>query len=239
MKKLLQIGQKKPEFYKGILIKADSGLHSELEQIIRKRVPQGSRILDLGAGEGALSQRLFDLGYQVVSVDMSVEFKADRSVFYQVDFNKSDEVANFKSKFMEYFDVVLGVEVIEHLENPWEYIRTLKSLLKPEGLILLTTPNITSWLSRLNFLFKGRFIGFDNLSLEYGHINPISSWEMEVILKAEGFVNLQFQAAGFLPDIWITKNMFYSLLYLLSFILRPFMRGISRGWCILGTANKS
>ncbi len=239
MKKLLQIGRKKPEYYKGILIKADTGLHDELEQIILKRVPKGSRILDLGAGEGALSQRLLDLGFQVVSVDMSVDFKADISVFHKVDFNKSDEVTSFKLKFAEYFDAVLGVEVIEHIENPWEYIRTLKSLLKPGGLIILTTPNITSWLSRLNFLFKGQFISFDESSLDYGHINPINAWEMEVILKDEGFTNVQLQAAGFLPDIWITKNIFYSLLYLLSFVLRPFMSGISRGWCILGTANKS
>jgi 2-polyprenyl-3-methyl-5-hydroxy-6-metoxy-1,4-benzoquinol methylase len=240
MKKWLQIGSKKVEYYKGILIKADLGLHSELEEIIRNKVPAGSKILDLGAGEGALSQRLADIGYKVVSVDMNKnDFKADTAKFYQIDFNQSSQVEKFISEFNGYFDSVLGVEVIEHIENPWEYIRTLKSLLKPGGLLVLSTPNITSWLSRLFFLFKGQFISFDKKSLEYGHINPINAWEMEVILKGQNFEDIYMKDGGTLPDIWITRNEFYWILYILSLFFRPFMKGISKGWCLLVTATKS
>ena len=65
------------------------------------------------------------------------------------------------------FDVILLVEVIEHLENHRSALGELARILKPNGVLIMTTPNIMRLNSRLHFLWSGyhktkrRFIPFD------------------------------------------------------------------------------
>lgn len=65
------------------------------------------------------------------------------------------------------FDVVLLIEVIEHLENHRAALGELARILKPGGVLILTTPNIMRLNSRLHFFWSGyhktkrRFIPFD------------------------------------------------------------------------------
>jgi SAM-dependent methyltransferase len=65
------------------------------------------------------------------------------------------------------FDVILLIEVIEHLENHRNALGELARMLKPNGVLILTTPNIMRLNSRLHFFWSGyhktkrRFIPFD------------------------------------------------------------------------------
>jgi len=59
-------------------------------------------------------------------------------------------------------DVVAAIETIEHLENPWAFMRRLRSLAKPDGWVLVTTPNQTSVLSLLTLAIKHRFSAFQD-----------------------------------------------------------------------------
>jgi 2-polyprenyl-3-methyl-5-hydroxy-6-metoxy-1,4-benzoquinol methylase len=53
------------------------------------------------------------------------------------------------------FDAINLVEVIEHIENQPQLIREIARVLKADGVVLITTPNILNILSRLRFLFTG------------------------------------------------------------------------------------
>ena len=240
MGKKILIGSKSIKYYKNLLIKADLGLHEQVAKKILEILKPKSKILDLGAGEGAMSKRLTDLNYEVVSVDVNKEeFKCKEATFYQVDFNNAEAVEKLTGKFDNHFNLILGMEVIEHVENPWQYIRLLKKMLKDKGYLLITTPNITSWLSRINFLFTGQFHQFSDIDLDYGHIAPISEWELRVILKKENFKNIKIYPAGTLPAVWLQKSKKYLFYNFTALIFRLFMNGIKDGWCIMCLAQKN
>jgi 2-polyprenyl-3-methyl-5-hydroxy-6-metoxy-1,4-benzoquinol methylase len=59
-------------------------------------------------------------------------------------------------------DVVTGVETIEHLENPWAFVRSLTRLAKPGGWVVVTTPTQLSALSMVTLIVKRRFSAFQD-----------------------------------------------------------------------------
>ncbi len=57
-------------------------------------------------------------------------------------------------------DAVVGVETIEHLENPRAFVRELARLARPGGLVVVTTPNQLSLLSKLTLVLRDEFNAF-------------------------------------------------------------------------------
>lgn len=232
------IGKKKPQHYNNLLIKADLGLHDQIATELLGTLPKNAKILDLGAGEGALSERLADLGFHVTAADKDEEnFKSTKASFTKINFDSLEDIQVFTEKHQNEFDAVLGIEVIEHVQDQWQYVRQLMQMVKKDGLILITTPNTASWLSRVLFLLSGRFHQFSDADLSYGHINPISEWELNLILKETGATDIKTTPAGTLPALYLS-NFKTSLLSFLMLPLRPFMKGIIDGWCIMAVAKK-
>jgi SAM-dependent methyltransferase len=165
-------------------------------------------------------------------------FQATGADFSQIDFNDPQATSSFVQKYSLHFDVVVGMEVIEHVENPWDYVRLLLSLLKPRGVLVLTTPNITSRLSRMIFFFTGRFHQFNDSDLAYGHIAPITSWSLKLIMERSGLKEIVIRPAGTLPFVWFTSALRFSLLNFFGSFFRPLMRGQKDGWCIVAMGRK-
>ncbi len=238
MKRIAFFDQKPVQYYENIRIMADYGVHDQIMQVIQTIIATGNKILDYGAGAGALSQRLHDNGYKVVAVDVNQEdFKAD-TLFEELDINNSKERTLFINSHLEEFDLVLGAEVIEHVENPWQYCRDMRDLVKPGGYIVLTTPNIKSWYSRVRFFFTGRFHQFEDPDRSYGHINPVGDDEIRLICEQIGLVVKGIFPAGWLPRVWITSSFKRSMINMFGFISSFFMRGLWEGWGILAVVYK-
>jgi 2-polyprenyl-3-methyl-5-hydroxy-6-metoxy-1,4-benzoquinol methylase len=238
--KYLYFGKKKYEYYSDLLIRADTGLHEQIAQTLAKKVKKGESVLDMGAGQGALAARLHDLGYKVTAVDVNDEdyLIQERDIqFKHVNFDDEYELEKFIANHESQFDVVCGVEVIEHVENPWNYVRGLARLVKPGGLVLITTPNTTSWLSRLYFLISGTFLCFQEQNLSYGHINPIAAFELNLIMNRTGLNNVKIESAGTLPPLYFA-GVRVVLFSLLAILIRPIQSGKLNGWCVIATGTK-
>lgn len=149
------------------------------------------RALDLGAGQGALSQALKERGFEVTAADVNAEqFRAAGVEFAKLDLNK---LLPFPDQS---FNVVLAVEILEHLEAPRAVVREIFRILKPGGLAVVTTPNITSIPSRILFLATSFFDLYvptkkrlkDPFSSEAdGHISLLPGWLVRYFLKDAGF----------------------------------------------------
>src|SRR6218665_860995 len=86
---------------------------------------------------------------------------------------------DFETKIPRLYDAVTALEIIEHIENPWKLIRDVAAVLKPGGILVLSTPNIASFPSRLRFFLRGTFIAFERGDLKHGHISAMPYFQME------------------------------------------------------------
>jgi len=168
--------------YCGLRIHALPGLHELLGNICSNYLKRGAHILDLAAGSGAMSMRLKDLGFQPVAADYVLEnFRAKDIPFHQLDLNE-----NFSEKIRNnrHFDAIMASEIIEHLENPFHFFRQCSELLKPEGVLILSTPNTQNTASVINFLRDGYFLWFSDTDRQIqGHINPLTQWQIRYAIR--------------------------------------------------------
>jgi SAM-dependent methyltransferase len=94
------------------------------------------------------------------------------------------------------YDAVVSCEGLEHFANPELFLRHAKRCLKPNGLLMITTPNIWYPASRLQFFARGFFPGFPCLTgrIEPGshmHIMPWSYPQLYLYLKLSGYRDIQ------------------------------------------------
>lgn len=227
---IIKFSRFKPQYYKGILEKAFLNIHHDIFNNIQPYLRKDSLILDFGCGEGAFSQRLKDNGYLVHSSDIDKnQFKAQVDKYIHLDLNKEKIIDNFDIKY----DVIIAMEIIEHIENPWKFIRDIKSLLNPNGILVLSTPNISNFSSRIRFLQKGTFQGFEENDLSYGHITTITPFHLENIFKTECFKIEKKMNLGDIPLFHFDNlSLFVILKTFLLPLLYPFMKGDKKSWCI-------
>jgi len=148
------------------LVRALPGTHELVVKIALRHAGAGARVLDLGAGSGALAERLQAAGFQVTAADVENYFEL-KSEFVQLNFDDPQ----FDRQLAGQFDLITSVEVIEHLENPAGFLRGIRRLLKDNGVAILTTPNVENVPARLKFLRSGDVRAMDKNAPE--HITPI------------------------------------------------------------------
>ncbi len=111
----------------------------------------GLRLLDIGCGGGLLSEPMARLGATVVGADAAernipvARLHAEQS---GLDIDYRHITAEALAEAGETFDVVLNMEVVEHVSDPLAYLTACRQLLKPGGLMICSTinRNAKSWL---------------------------------------------------------------------------------------------
>jgi len=103
---------------------------------ISKHLPTNPIIADLGCGFNCLAlQKLTPKIHTGVGVDLKVaSFKNGKIQSVEANLNKNLPLKN------NFFDVVITLAVIEHLNNPLNFCREIYRILKPGGCVILTTP---------------------------------------------------------------------------------------------------
>lgn len=226
----------KPE-YKGIQEMAAHRLHADVFELLNPFLKEGMHVLDFGCGQGAFSQRLVDRGMIVDACDINIDqIKAGVNKKIAIDLNKEINHDLFPARY----DVVIALEILEHLHNPWKYLDDCLSLLKDDGILLLSTPNISNFISRLRFLMRGSLLAFEKQDLAHGHITPLSFIQIENMCAHYKLEIVKKGYAGTIPLIHIYGVSLFSFFRnTILPLLYPFMSGPKRGRALVYILRKT
>ena len=145
-----------------------------------ERMPAGQvvRILDIGIGSGEipifLKQTLPERLIQVTGIDISARLvEAKRELYHETRVINVDE-DGWQRSFSHSFDIVVASELVEHLFRPDIFFQRLRDVVRADGYVVLSTPNMLLWSQRIKFML-GRHAFADGGVFEWGHIH-LFSW---------------------------------------------------------------
>lgn len=206
------------------------GVQEDTLQSLRERLPRGGAVLELGAGNGRLSRMLKDAGYDVVAGDWNAEsFGPEDIVCRKVD---CDDPMWLQREFGgKKYDAVVCGDLIEHLENPFQFLRVVGGLVRASndmggGWLFVTTPNVVSPASRVNLLVLGNPSSFGVGGETMGHINPLFINTMRVAFKCAGFACVETRGVGHVARCALGERSVRGIAQkTLACLLRPLMFG--------------
>jgi 2-polyprenyl-3-methyl-5-hydroxy-6-metoxy-1,4-benzoquinol methylase len=149
---------------------------------------EGKKILDFGCWKGAQTYTIGQLGGdEVIGIDVRQSDIDIANDFFKLA-NIIYEVRDiFKNPFpSDYFDCVVFTEVIEHVENPIDYLKEFWRIIKPGGFLVLSTPNATS----LKNIFYA--LSYKKKSKRNMMINEINNEESKTGTHLEHIFNWDF-----------------------------------------------
>jgi len=157
---------------------------------------EGLRILDLPAGNGLLADALRSMGHTVVCGDINRE---------RPDYQYVDMAAPLPFRDGE-FDAVICLEGLEHLVDPVRLIAEITRVTRARGEIVVSTPNVTNFYSRLQYLFTGTPYQFNPAAVpevtagtaaDRGHVFPLSYFQLRYLFEQHGAIVKQVMGDRF------------------------------------------
>lgn len=177
----------------------DEGIHYTLKlsgtgshmQIIDAIEP-GSSVLDLGCSQGLLARPLLEKQVRVTGVDAEPpeRIAAELAEYHQRDLELPLELPVGRS-----FDYVVCADVIEHLRNRTELLRSSRRYMTEGARLIISTPNVALWFYRLSLLV-GRFEYGPRGVLDWGHVHLYTRATFRREVERAGFHILRERATA-------------------------------------------
>ena len=155
-------------------------------------VGSGKRVLDVGCSSGYLARPLVATGCTVVGLERDATAAEEaRAVCEDV------LVGDVETMDLPFepgsFDIVLCGDLVEHLRDPQAFLARVRPLLRAEGRLVLTTPNVANWAMRLGLLV-GRWRYTERGILDRTHAHLFTRATLVETLERAGYriVELDF-----------------------------------------------
>lgn len=175
-----------------------SGLFGKYVSVAKKLPTRGS-VLEIGCHTGYFSAYLSQQGFDVLGIEknqIAVDIAQQQNIPVLCIDIEQPEALNAIGKS---FDIILLMDVLEHLVQPDVVLQRIRNFLKPNGKVIITGPNITYWAIRKDLLF-GNWQYTDSGILDKTHLHLYSARDWQALVTRAGYNILSFDVAeGLLP----------------------------------------
>jgi 2-polyprenyl-3-methyl-5-hydroxy-6-metoxy-1,4-benzoquinol methylase len=175
--------------------------HHLIPQLVRRLSPPG-RVLDVGCDDGFAGRDLLKDGFQVWGVDRNPVTLRKAARYYQQTILA--DIENQLPLPEGPFNVIIFADILEHLTNPARVFTHFAELLAPDGLVIVSVPNMAHLYMRLSLLL-GRFEYADRGILDRTHVRFFTLRTARRFLEDAGFTVEVIEATATpLPLVWET-----------------------------------
>jgi len=164
-----------------------------VNSVVFGAIDERSEVLDVGCWNGNLGKLLIskkDCVVDGIDFELNVLKEAEINGYRQtflVDLNKNpQQLKVIKKKY----DVIVCADILEHIIDPQSVLQLLKGLLKPNGEVLISLPNVAFGLNRLNLLF-GRWNYTEFGTLDKTHLRFFTAKTLKELVENAG-LNIRY-----------------------------------------------
>jgi len=169
------------------------GAQSRIKKTVTYIAGEKNNVLDVGCGIGYFSRFLEGryntyTGTDIIqeNIDIAKKLFKKKSVEFTTENIFSEKNERIKKN---YYDYVIALELIEHVENPGTVIQKLKEFIKPKGHLIISTPNAISITNILwNFKHRNTIIKqYDFNGTQTDHLMTWDRQTLQSLLVKQGF----------------------------------------------------
>ena len=178
----------------------------------------GIKVLDIGSGYGGVSWELIKMGYDVTAIEISEKASV---VLKERGFNVIKKDITNPLDLNESYNIVLILDVLEHIFDPVGLLKETKKVLNDDGCIIISVPLYFDIIDRLKILFTGSVISVDNLcygkknylnfrSYNYDHIRFFRPYEL---VEIGNLLDLEIEKIIFVPTSYPGKSKILKFIF--------------------------
>ena len=194
-------------------------------QFVRREIApllpeHAENVLEIGCGDGATLNWLRETGHAQWLTGIEINPEAAEVAFSRLDkIYQGDADLHLKNMPPQSQDLVLCLDVLEHLQDPWQTLKRISALIKPGGSLIVSLPNIRHYSVLLPLLFKGQWEYREAGILDKTHLRFFSRQGALELLESAGFSQIQTLStyAWGNRDEWVDKATFGVLNEFLSY----------------------
>ncbi|KPL55707.1 3-demethylubiquinone-9 3-methyltransferase [Prosthecomicrobium hirschii] len=165
-----------------------------------EKASKGRTLIDVGCGNGSVTKLMSLRGYTCIGLDASVEgVRLANEMYPDIEILQGSAYDDLSSLHGT-FDVVMSLEVVEHLYDPRKYAANLYSLVKEEGIVIISTP-YHGYFKNLAMAVTGKLDKHFTALWDHGHIKFWSIATLTKLLREAGFSEIQFHRVGRIPPL--------------------------------------
>jgi SAM-dependent methyltransferase len=143
-----------------------------------------------------MTNKLIDQGYTVKAFDLPAVAERGKEKAPRAEWFGGNCEYDLGTFFEKEFDVVLAMEVIEHLIDTDQFMRECHRILKDDGILIITTPNVARPYNVMQLLIGTTARGFFHDQEKALHTHFFTFYTLGTALSRNDFINQKFASAG-------------------------------------------